>query len=45
MAKKKKNMYQVKIFHIFVANLEKIYQFGHRIAFLVKLRLIWGHGS
>ena len=33
-------MYQVKIFHIFVPNLGKTYQFGHKIAFLMKLRLI-----
>ena len=30
-------MHQIKIFHIFVPNLGKIYQFGQKIAFSVKL--------
>ena len=33
-------IHQIKIFLIFVPNLGQIYQFGHEIAFLVKLRLI-----
>ena len=33
-------MHQIKMFHIFVPNLGKIYQCGNKIAFLVKLRLI-----
>ena len=33
-------MHQIKIFRIFVPNLGKIYQFGHKMAFLVKLSLI-----
>ena len=33
-------MYQIKIFHIFMPNLGKIYQFGQKIAFSVKLRPI-----
>ena len=33
-------MHQIKIFHIFVPNLGEIYHFGHKIAFLVKLRPI-----
>ena len=33
-------MHQIKIFLIFVPYLGKTYQFGHKIAFLVKLRLI-----
>ena len=33
-------MHQIKIFHIFVPNLGKIYQFGNKIAFSVKLRLV-----
>ena len=35
----------VYIFHIFVPNLGEIYQLGHKIAFSVKLRPIYGHGS
>jgi len=33
-------MHHVKIFHIFVPNLTEIYQFAHKIAFSVTLRLI-----
>ena len=33
-------MYLFKTFHIFVPNLGKIYQLGHKIAFSVKLRNI-----
>ena len=33
-------MHQIKIFHIFVPNLEEIYQFGNKIAFSMKLRPI-----
>ena len=38
-------MHQIKIFHNFVPNLGEIRQFGHKMAFSVKLRLIYGHGS
>ena len=33
-------MHQIKVFPIFVPNLGQIYQSGHKIAFLVKLRLL-----
>ena len=36
------HMHQIKIIHIFVPNLGKIYQFGNKIAFSVKLRLMNG---
>jgi len=38
-------IHQIKIFYIFVPNLKEIYQFGHKIAFSVNLRLIYGHSS
>ena len=35
---------RLKLLHIFVPNLGEIfYQFGHKIAFSVKLRPIYGH--
>jgi len=44
MAKKSKfwlmRTHQTEIFHIFVPNLTEIYQFVHKIAFSVNLRLI-----
>jgi len=44
MAKKSKfglmRMPQIRIFHIFVPNLTEIYQFAHKIAFSMNLRLI-----
>ena len=38
-------MHQIEIFHIFLPNPGEISQFGHKIAFSVKLRPIYGHAS